>query len=61
MVPAHAKKYTAALQAAKGGDNPILVRIEMKAGHGLGKPTAKVIEEQCDMYTFLFHVLGVQD
>jgi prolyl oligopeptidase len=61
VVPAHANKYAATLQAANGGDNPILVRIEMKAGHGLGKPTAKVIEEQCDMYAFLFHVLGIQN
>ena len=59
VVPAHAKKFAATLQTANASDNPILVRIETKAGHGLGKPTAKVIEEQRDMYAFLFEVLGV--
>jgi prolyl oligopeptidase len=59
VVPAHAKKFAATLQSANGGDNPILVRIETKAGHGFGKPTMKVIEEQIDMYTFLFKVLGI--
>ncbi len=59
VVPAHAKKFAATLQAAHAGDNPILVRIETKAGHGLGKPTTKVIEDQRDMYTFLFKVLNV--
>ncbi len=54
VVPAHAKKFAARLQEANGGSNPILLRIETKAGHGLGKPTAKVIAEQTDMYAFLF-------
>lgn len=54
VVPAHAKKFAATLQAANGGNNPILLRIEMKAGHGLGKPTAKVIEERSDILAFLF-------
>lgn len=57
VVPAHAKKFTATLQAANGGNNPILLRIEMKAGHGLGKPTAKIIEEECDILAFLFRTL----
>ncbi len=59
VVPAHAKKFTARLQEANGGPNPILLRIEMKAGHGLGKPTAKVIEEMTDMYAFLFDRFGM--
>ncbi len=54
VVPAHAKKFAATLQAANGGNNPILLRIETKAGHGLGKPTAKVIEERSDVLAFLF-------
>lgn len=58
VVPAHAKKFAATLQAANGGDNPILLHIEMKAGHGLGKPTAKVIEERSDILAFLFSVFG---
>ena len=59
VVPAHARKFAATLQAAQAGDNPILLRVEMKAGHGAGKPTGKVIEEQSDIYAFLFHVLHV--
>ncbi|MCC6446847.1 MAG: S9 family peptidase [Armatimonadetes bacterium] len=60
VVPAHAKKFAAALQAADAGNNPILIRIETKAGHGGGKPTAKVIEEQADLYAFLFRAFGME-
>lgn len=59
VVPAHAKKFAATLQAANGGDKPILLRIEMKVGHGMGKPTAKVIEERSDILAFLFAVFGL--
>jgi prolyl oligopeptidase len=60
VVPAHAKKFAATLQAANGGNNPILLRIETKAGHGLGKPTAKVIEEHSDVLAFLFARFGIE-
>ena len=53
VVPAHSFKYAATLQEAQGGDAPVLIRIETKAGHGAGKPTAKVIEEQADLFGFL--------
>ena len=59
VVPAHAKKFAATLQAAQAGDNPILLRIEMKAGHGLGKPTTKLIEERSDILAFLFQRFGM--
>jgi prolyl oligopeptidase len=59
VVPAHAKKFAAILQASNGGNNPILLRIETKAGHGLGKPTAKVIEEYSDVLAFLFERFGM--
>ena len=42
VVPAHSFKFAAALQAAQAGDAPILIRIETRAGHGAGKPTAKL-------------------
>jgi len=61
VVPAHAKKFAATLQAADAGENPILIRIETKAGHGAGKPTAKIIEEAADVYAFLFKVLGLPE
>ena len=59
VVPAHSFKYAAALQAADTGDAPKLIRIDSKAGHGAGKPTAKVIEEYADIYSFMFHNLGL--
>ncbi len=58
--PMHAKKMAARMQAANGGNRPILLRVETKAGHGAGKPVNKLVEEQTDVYTFLFWQLGVQ-
>ncbi len=60
VVPAHSFKFAAALQAAQGCEKPILIRIETRAGHGAGKPTAKLIEEAADKWAFLVKVLGVQ-
>ncbi len=57
--PMHAKKMTALLQADNGGPNPILLRIETKAGHGAGKPISKLVEEWTDIYSFLFWQLGM--
>ncbi|MCX6905470.1 MAG: prolyl oligopeptidase family serine peptidase [Verrucomicrobia bacterium] len=57
VVPAHSFKYAATLQAAQAGPAPILIRIETKAGHGAGKPTAKLIEEAADRQTFLLRAL----
>ncbi len=59
VVPAHSMKFAATLQAAQKGENPILLWVEMKAGHGMGKPTSKVIEEESDMLAFLCKTLGV--
>ncbi|MFN8531977.1 MAG: prolyl oligopeptidase family serine peptidase [Dehalococcoidia bacterium] len=60
VVPAHSLKLAAALQAANRGPNPILLRVETKAGHGAGKPVWKVIEEEADVLAFLFRALGVE-
>lgn len=60
VVPAHSFKFAAALQAAQSCDNPTLIRIETKAGHGAGKPTTKIIEEAADQWAFLIKVLGVE-
>jgi prolyl oligopeptidase len=57
VVPSHALKFAATLQAADAGVNPMLLRVETNAGHGLGKPTTKLIDEQTDMYAFLFHLI----
>lgn len=60
VVPAHSFKYTATLQESQSGDKPVLIRIEVNAGHGAGKPTAKVIQEQADVYGFLVKELGMK-
>ncbi len=57
VAPAHSHKFTATLQAAQGGAAPILTRIDINAGHGAGKPTAKVIAEKADVWAFLERVL----
>ncbi|MBO1057879.1 MAG: S9 family peptidase [Dolichospermum sp. JUN01] len=59
VVPAHSFKFAAALQAAHSSDAPVLIRIEIKAGHGAGKPTAKIIEEAADKWGFLVRVLAI--
>ena len=59
VVPAHSFKFAAALQAAHKGPQPVLIRIETKAGHGAGKPTSKMIEEAADKWAFLVANLGV--
>ncbi len=59
VVPAHSFKYAATLQYAETGDEPKIIRIDSKAGHGGGKPMAKVIEEQSDIYSFILYNMGV--
>ncbi len=57
VVPAHSFKFAAALQEAHTSNAPVLIRIETKAGHGAGKPTAKIIEEAADKWAFLVRTL----
>ena len=59
VVPGHSFKFAAALQHAQAGDAPALIRIETRAGHGAGKPTAKIIEETADKWAFLAEHLGM--
>ncbi len=58
VFPAHSFKFAAALQAAQAGDAPVLIRIETRAGHGVGKPTDKLIEEFSDLWAFTLANLG---
>ncbi len=60
VVPCHSFKFAAALQRAQVGKNPVLIRIETRAGHGAGKPTALRIEESADIYAFLYKSLGMR-
>jgi prolyl oligopeptidase len=59
VVPSHSFKFAAALQAAQAGDAPVLIRIEVDAGHGAGTPTTKAIEEVADVRAFAAHVTGL--
>jgi prolyl oligopeptidase len=59
VVPAHSFKFAARLQKAHKGDSPVLIRIETNAGHGAGKPTAKIIDEQADKWAFTFYNMNV--
>jgi prolyl oligopeptidase len=60
VVPAHSFKFAARLQACQRGSNPVLIRIETKAGHGAGKPTTKLIEEAADKLAFVVHVFNMR-
>jgi prolyl oligopeptidase len=59
VVPAHSFKFAARLQKAHKGDSPVLIRTETNAGHGAGKPTAKIIDEQADKWAFTFYNMNV--
>ena len=60
VVPGHSFKFAAALQRDQSCSNPILIRIETRAGHGAGKPTSLRIEEAADVYAFLWQSLGME-
>jgi prolyl oligopeptidase len=59
VVPGHSFKFAARLQECQAADVPTLIRIETRAGHGAGKPLAKIIEETADQWAFLVHALGM--
>ena len=59
VVPGHSFKFTAALQHAQGCGHPALIRIDVAAGHGAGKPLSKRIDERADVLAFLAHHLGM--
>jgi prolyl oligopeptidase len=58
VVPGHSFKFAAALQAAQAGTAPVLIRIDVEAGHGLGKPVSKLIDERADVLSFLEAAIG---
>jgi len=57
VLPGHSFKFAATLQAAQGCINPILIRVDSKAGHGSGKPITKVIDEQSDALAFMWNAV----
>jgi prolyl oligopeptidase len=60
VVPAHSFKFAARLQEDQQGPAPVLIRIETKAGHGAGKSTAQVIDEQADKWAFMWQNMGLK-
>ncbi|MCH8545411.1 MAG: prolyl oligopeptidase family serine peptidase [Cryomorphaceae bacterium] len=60
VVPAHSFKFAAKLQEVNDGPNPTLIRIDVKAGHGAGKPTSMILDEQADKFAFTLWNMGVK-
>lgn len=60
VVPAHSFKFAAELQAKQSGENPVLIRIDIKAGHGAGKSVAATIQENVDIQAFTLYNMGIQ-
>jgi prolyl oligopeptidase len=60
VVPAHSFKFAAQLQAKQAGTNPVLIRIETKAGHGAGTPVSKSIEQYADIFSFTLWNMGIK-
>ena len=58
VVPAHSFKFAATLQEKAEHENPVIIRIDSKAGHGGGKPTTKQIDEWTDIWSFMFYNMG---
>ncbi|MEZ5965264.1 MAG: prolyl oligopeptidase family serine peptidase [Planctomycetota bacterium] len=61
VLPAHSYKFAAALQAAQAGSAPILLSVDVRTGHGAGKPTSKLIAVAADLFAFLAATLGIRD
>jgi prolyl oligopeptidase len=59
VFPAHSFKFAAAMQNADPHGNPILIRIDLRAGHGAGKPVSKRVEETADIYSFVRKAMGL--
>jgi prolyl oligopeptidase len=59
VVPAHSFKFAATLQANQKGSNPVLIRVETKAGHGAGMSTQQIIDELTDKYSFMYYNMGI--
>jgi prolyl oligopeptidase len=59
VFPAHSFKFAAAMQDADPHGNPILIRIDLRAGHGAGKPVSKRVDEVADVYSFVLKAMGL--
>jgi prolyl oligopeptidase len=61
VVPAHSFKFAASLQSKQAGSDPVLIRIETKAGHGAGTPVSKIIEQYADIFGFTLFNMGIKE
>jgi len=61
VVPAHSFKFAATLQEKQSGSNPVLIRIETNAGHGVGTPVSKTIEQYADIFGFTLAAMGYKN
>lgn len=61
VVPAHSFKFAAELQEKQAGDEPVLIRIETKAGHGAGTPVSKIIDQYADIFGFTLYSMGIEE
>jgi prolyl oligopeptidase len=61
VVPAHSFKFAASLQAKQTGNNPTVIRIETKAGHGAGTPVSKIIDQYADIFGFTLFSMGIEE
>ncbi|EGQ9919111.1 TPA: S9 family peptidase [Vibrio parahaemolyticus] len=60
VVPAHSYKFIAELQDKQQGKNPVLIRIDVNAGHGAGMPLSKQIDLTTDVYAFTLYNMGIE-
>lgn len=60
VVPAHSFKFAAELRDKHAGEDPVMIRIDVNAGHGAGKPISMTIEEKADMFAFTFFNMGFE-
>lgn len=61
VVPAHSFKFAAELQEKQAGENPVLIRIEVDAGHGAGTPISKTIKQKADEFAFALYNMGIKE
>ena len=61
VVPAHSYKFAAELQKKNGGEAPMLIRIEVNAGHGAGTPISKTLDQYADLFGFTLYNMGVKE
>jgi prolyl oligopeptidase len=60
VLPWHSYKYAAAMQRAQGCAQPVLIRVETRAGHGAGRSLTKTVEQYADQWAFVARFTGLE-